>query len=479
MVEENLKYKTKIAFYWNMISQVATYGMQFVVGVVMARLLSPEDYGLTALPAVFISIASVFVNGSFGLALIRKPDCSEKDLSTAFYYSIVMGILIYALLFVSAPWIAAFYDAPILTELVRVTALTFLIAPINTPQTVILNHRIDFKTPARINIVTRLLAGALGIGIAYAGYGVWALVISNLFATLSSVFLTWIIVKWIPRERFSKESFRYLWNFGNKMMASSLIGTLYNNVTPVVVGKFFGPAELGLFNRAQGYAFLLHSEVTMNVQSMSYPVLSKMQDDNERLCNGYNRIIRTTCFVYFPLMVLLLALAKPLVVLMLTEKWGACVPLLQILCLVAMSGPYSALNMNVLTVKGRSDLYLGNDVKKKTASIVIMCCTLPFGLTAYCWGVLLAQIFTLYINLSCVKQVLPMSIIQQIRELIPMLMLSCVMCAALFLFCFIFKNYWAQLIGGGALGIAVYVGGAFLFKFPEIQEVKYMLSKKR
>lgn len=479
MAVENLKYKTKIAFYWNMLSQVATYGMQFVVGVVMARLLSPADYGLTALPAVFISIASVFISGSFGLALIRKPDCSEKDLSTAFYYSIVMGFLMYGILFVSAPWIATFYDAPILSKLVRITALTFLIAPINTPQTVILNHRIDFKTPARINVITRLLAGVLGVVIAYMGYGVWALVISNLFATILSSILTWIAVKWIPCERFSKESFRYLWNFGNKMMASSLIGTLYSNITPVIVGKFFGPAELGLFNRAYGYAFLPHSEVTMNVQSLSYPVLSKMQEDDERLNNAYNRIIRTTCFIYFPIMILLLSLARPLIILMLTEKWEECVPLLQILCLVAISGPYSVLNMNILTVKGRSDLYLGNDIKKKVAAIIIMCCTLPFGLTAYCWGMVFGQMFTLYINLLCVKQVLPVSIIQQIFELIPMLLLSTIMCVTILLFCLFFKNDWVQLIGGGFLGVIIYTGGAFLFKFPEIQEVKYMFSRKR
>lgn len=479
MAEENLKYKTKVAFYWNMLSQVATYGMQFVVGVVMARLLSPADYGLTALPAVFLSVASVFINGSFGLALIRKPDCSEKDLSTAFYYSIAMGIFMYLVIFVSAPWIAVFYNAPILTDLVRITALTFLIAPINTPQSVILNRRIDFKTGARINIVTRLFAGVLGIAIAYMDYGVWALVISNLFATASAAILTWIAVKWIPRERFSRESFRYLWNFGNKMMASSLIGTLYSNITPVIVGKFFGPAELGLFNRAHGYAFLPHNEISMNVQSMTYPVLGKIQDDEERLVNAYNRIIRTVCFVYFPIMILLIGLAHPLVILMLTDKWEACVPLLQILSLVALSGPYSALNMNVLTVKGRSDLYLGNDVKKKAVSLIIMCCTLPFGLTIYCWGVLLAQMFTLYINLCCVKKVIPMSVMAQIRELIPMLILSAVMCASIFVFNFFFTNDWVQLFGGGFLGVAVYAGGAYLFRFPEIQEVKYMLSKKK
>lgn len=479
MSEENLKYKTKIAFYWNLISQVATYGMQFVVGVVMARLLSPEDYGLTALPAVFISVASVFVNGSFGLALIRKPDCSEKDLSTAFYYSIVMGILMYGLLFVSAPWIAAFYDAPILNELVRVTALTFLIAPINTPQTVILNHRIDFKTPARINIVTRLFSGALGIGIAYAGYGVWALVISNLFATLSSVFLTWIAVKWIPRERFSKESFHYLWNFGNKLMASSLIGTLYNNVTPVIVGKFFGPAELGIFNRADGYASLIKSEVALNVQSITYPVLSKMQEDEQHLVNTYSRMIKTVSFIYFPLVMLLIGLAKPLIVLMLTEKWAASIPLLQILCLAYLPNPIAVLNTNVLQIKGRSDLFLNLDIKKKTVALIIMSATLPFGLEPYCWGILLSQLYVLYICLKCATKVIPMGVRQQLFELFPMICLSFVMLASIFLFNYFLRNNWVQLFGGGLVGILIYVVGAYLFRFPEIQEVKYMLSKKQ
>lgn len=431
---ESLKYKTKKGFIWKFVEQIATNGMQFVVGIVMARMLTPEDYGITALPAVFIAVATALIESGFGLALIRKPDLTEKDLSTAFYYSIGLGSILYAVMFFTAPLIADFYEVPILTDLIRITAITFFIGPLATPQNVILKRKLDFKTLARISIINKVISGVVGIGAAYIGYGLWALVIANLTSTILGFIMTWVVVKWLPRERFSKESFNYLWNFGNKMMASTMLNTVYDNIAPLLVGKFFGSKELGLFNRASGYALLPYQQVSGSVQAVSFPVLSKMQDDDESLTRNYNRMIKTVCFVFFPIMILLIGLARPLVILMLTEKWEACIILLQIECLVTIWGPLSALNGNVLQVKGRTDLYLKVDIKKKAVGMVLMLATLPFGLVVYCCGRVVAQIYTIYVNLTCVGKVLPMGFIKQMKELSPIFILSTIELIAIFSF---------------------------------------------
>lgn len=453
--------------------------MQFVVGIVMARLLTPEDYGITALQAVFIAVATALIESGFGLALVRKPTLTQSDLSTAFYYSIGLGGFLYGFMLFAAPWIAVFYDAPILTKLIRITAITFFIGPLTTPQDVILKRKLDFKTPARISIINKIISGAVGIGAAYAGYGLWALVIANLSSVTLGFLMTWIVVRWMPKGGFSKDSFNYLWGVGNKMMASTILNTVYQNIAPLLVGKYFGSYELGLYNRASGYASLPNSQVSGSVQAVSFPVLSKLQDNNEVLATNYNRMIKTVCFVYFPIMILLMGLARPLVILMLTEKWEPCVILLQIECLVTILGPLSILNGNVLQVKGRTDLYLNVDLKKKAIGLGLMCVTLPFGLVAYCCGRVLAQFYTIYVNLTCVSKVIPLTFLQQIKQLVPTITLSAVILLSIHTVNHFIENYWIQLIIGGIVGLVVYGVGALMFKFPEIKDIRYMLNRNK
>ena len=237
MAIDNLKKQTKKGLYWKFADQFSNYGVQFIVGIFMARMLSPEDYGITALPAVFMMVGGIFASAGFGQAMVRKPELTENDLSTAFYYSVGVGIFIYLLLFIASPWIAAFYNVPVLTPLIRVTALSFIYGPIGTPQQIILQRRLDFKTPTVIAVITRLISGVVGIYMAYHGYGVWALTISALVSGLSGQLIVMYFVRWYPKTGWSKESFQYLWGFGNKYMASQVLDTLYNNLTPIIIGK--------------------------------------------------------------------------------------------------------------------------------------------------------------------------------------------------------------------------------------------------
>ena len=480
MSEESLKYKTKKGLYWKFFDMCANYGMTFIVGIFMARALSPEDYGITALPAVFMAIAGIFISGGFGTALIRKPEVTDEDLSTAFYYSIVVGIVCYSILFCASPYIAEFYNTPVLKSLIRVTALSFLWGPLNTPQTVILTRRMDFKNPARISIVNKIIGSAVGITMAYTGFGVWALVGSGVVSSLIGMIQTWWVVKWFPNKPFSKESFKYLWDYGNKMMGISLLGTLYANIIPVLLGKFGGTKNLGNYNRAANFASLPSSNITGVLTSVSFPALSKIQDDDERLAYNYRKMIRVSSFIVFPIMLMLSALAYPVVITMITAKWESCVILLQIMCFTYMFQPIQILNVNLLQVKGRPDLALRIEVIKKiVGAIVFIYAAINLSLVALCIVDFCYTMFVLILNTYYTGKLIHVGYFRQIKDIMPSLILSLVIFGCVLLTNTLTDNLIGQIVIGGVIGSTVYLGGSYLMKFPELEEAKYLLSRKK
>ena len=480
MQEESLRYKTKKGLYWKFFDMFANYGMQFIVGIFMARALSPEDYGITALPAVFMSVAGVFISGGFGTALIRKPEVTEEDLSTAFYYSISVGVVCYSILFIASPYIAEFYHVPVLESLIRVTALSFLWGPLNTPQSVILTRRMDFKNPARISIVNKIVGSAVGITMAYTGYGVWALVGSGLVSSLMGLIQTWWVVKWLPRASFSKESFKYLWNYGNKMMGIGILNTLYANILTVLVGKFGGTRDLGNYNRAASYASMPSANVTGVLTSVSFPALSKMQDDDERLAYNYRKMIRVSSFIVFPIMMMLSGLAYPIVITMITAKWESCVVLLQIMCFTYMFQPVQILNVNLLQVKGRPDLALKLEILKKIiGAIIFIYAAIHLTLVQICITDFCYTMFALIANTHYTSKLINIGYIQQIKDILPSFILSViVLCAILFTNTLI-SNFIVQIVVGFAVGATIYLGVSYIMKFPELEEAKYLLSRKK
>lgn len=477
-MEDNLKGKTKKGLYWSFFNQFSNYGMNFIVGIVMARLLSPSDFGITALPAVFMAIASTIQDGGLANALIRKKEVTNKDLSTTFYYSICLGVVLYLTLFLSAPLIADFYHTPILVSLIRVTAIGFLFSPLITPQNILLRRRLDFKTLTKISLVTRVFGATVGIVMAYVGYGVWSLVISNLLAGMFTLLIAWLVVRWLPKYGWSKESFKYLWGYGNKIMFSAIIENLYSNIAPVFIGKYYSPAQLGIYNRAQGYASMPSQNITGAINNVSFPVLSKMQDDTEKLAYNYRRMLRLSAFVIFPIMLMLSALARPLVITMITEKWEHSIIFLQIMCFSMMWYPIHAINLNLLMVKGRSDLFFRLEIIKKITGISILLITLPMGLVPFCYGGIFSSMVALIINTYYTGKLIHIGYIKQMKDLLPIFSLSMFVWIVIHISnCFI-SNYIVQLIVGGSVGLIVYLGFAFLFKFDELNDVKYLLKRK-
>lgn len=478
MPEENLKHKTKVGMYWTFLNQGANQVITFIVGIIMARILSPEDYGITALPAVFLAVAGIFMNAGFSQALVRKPEVTEKDLSTAFYYSIAMGVVMYVILFFSAPFIADFYNTPILTPLIRVTTLTFLWGPLSTPQSVILQRKLDFKTPARISVTTQIIGAIVGITAAYNGLGLWALVITGVVSCLLNLFQTWWAVKWVPTTRWCKESFQYLWGYGNKIIGVNLLDTLYNNVAPIFIGKAYSPSTLGIYNRAEGYAKLPANQITEVLVGVTFPILSKFQDDYEVLGRQYRRMIKLSCFVSFPIFMLLCALARPLVITLITEKWEPCIVLLQIICFCKMWWPMMIVNKNLLQVTGNTKYFFNMEMIKKPILLIITVCSLPFGITVFCYSQILQVLVAIYINSYYTKKLIGISVWNQLRDVCPMFTLSLAMMFVVFAINHFIDDLFFQLIVGGIVGLIVYVGGAILFKLEELNDVKYMLNRK-
>ena len=476
--KNNLKQQTKKGLYWSFFNQFSNYGMQFCVGIVMARLLSPSDYGITALPGVFLAIAAVFQDSGMAGALIRKPEIEEKDYSTLFLYSIGMGIVMYAALFFASPYIASYFETPVLIPLVRVTALTFLWGPITTVQYVFLKRKLDFKTPTKISIATKIFSAIVGITMAYMGYGLWALVISGVLSGFLNLILIVWAVRWYPRTGWSNESFKYLWGYGNKMLASSLLETAYSNITPLFVAKYYSPADLGVYNRARNYAIMPSQNVTGVIQNVTFPVLSKMQDDDESLARNYRRMLKTTAFVVFPLMMILAGLARPLIITMITAKWEACIILLQLLCFSLMWYPIHSINLNLLQVKGRTDLFFRLEVIKKIIGLSILVVTLPLGLVVFCIGGIISSLVCLAVNTYYTGKLINVGYLKQMRDLFPTFFLSLVLFGVILALNQFISSYLLQILVGGTIGSLVYLGGAFLFKFDELNDVKYMLKRK-
>jgi len=480
MADESLKQKTKKGIYWNALNQLSNYGLQFVVGIIVARILSPEDYGVVAMPLVFLALAQCFVDSGFGIALVRKPQVSDEDLSTAFYFSIIVGCICYTLLFIGSKYIAVFYNQPMIEDLLKVSALALLTGPLISVQRVQLTRKIDFRTPLIVDLSGRIVSGTIGILMAYRGYGVWALVIPSVCSNILSIILLYLKVRWLPKTGWSKSSFNYLWGYGGKMLISRLIDVTYCNIMPVVVGKFYSAKDLGNYTRAQNYAQLPSQQISaILIQNVSFPVLSKIQDDYDKFKDSFVKLLKLSTYIVFPLVLGVAAVAKPLIIVMLTEKWLSCVIYLQLLCFANLIFPFHVLNVYVLIIKGRSDWYLKLEIYKKILGVSIILCTVQFGLIYMIIGEILNSILAIFINTYYTRRLVGISLKEQIKLILPSLILSMTMFCCILFITNIISNMFISLIVSILLGVSYYILGSYIFNFSEINEVKYMLSKNK
>lgn len=476
---ESLKQKTFHGIIWSFLERFSVQGIQFIVMIIMARMLKPDDYGLIGMLTVFLAVSQSLVDSGFSQALIRKQNRTEIDNSTVFYFNIGIGIILYGLLFVCAPLIADFYKEPSLVLIMRVVGISVFINSFVVVQRALLTTRVDFKTQAKATLIAALLSGGGGIWMAAAGYGVWSIIVQQLLNLGVNALLLWFFSSWRPTWCYSWRAFRELFGFGSKLLVSGLLETIYKNIYLIVIGRVFSASDLGYYTRAQQFSDFPSSNLTGIMQRVTFPVLCSIQDDDKRLADVYRRFLRLSAFLIFPLMMGLAAVARPLILILLKEQWLFTVILLQILCFSMMWYPVHAINLNLLQVKGRADLFLRLEIIKKVIGISILCITIPMGLVPMCVGGVFSSLMALVINTYYTGRLIHVGFVRQIRDLTPTLLLSISMGGVVYTFLhYLIGGALVQLICGVCVGVVYYFALASCFQFREWKELMNLLHRK-
>lgn len=414
---ENLKKETVTGVAWSGIDKITNGGIQFLANIILARLLTPKDFGLLAIIAIFIQISQTFIDSGFSNALIQKKDRSQTDYSTVFFFNLTISIGIYSLLFIGSPLIAIFFENSKLIYLTRVIGLNLVIGAFISVHKTWLTIQLKFKIQALISLISSSISAIASIVMAYLGFGVWSLVALTLINTTLQTILISILIKWTPSRIFSITAFETLFSYSSKLLGASLIHVLYRNIYPIIIGKKFSPIDLGFFNRADTFAMYTPYTIGQIVTRVAFPIFSKIQDDDIRLRNAYSKYIIFTSLIIFPIMIGIIVLAKPLTLFVLKEQWLPMVPMLQILCLDWMTDHLCVINLNILYVKGRSDLALKLEIAKKALAITIFVISLYWGIIGVCWGRVIYSTIAVYLNSYYTKRLIGISLFQQLKDI--------------------------------------------------------------
>lgn len=474
----SLKKKAVKGVLWSALERFSVQGIQFVIMIIMARVLSPSDYGLIGMLTLFLAVSQSLIDSGFSQALIRKQHRTEIDNSTVFFFNVAVGLFLYLLLYAAAPFISDFYKTPGLTPITRVICLSVFINSLVVVQRALLTVNIDFRTQAKASLTAAVISGIVGITMAYTGFGVWALVFQQLLNVGANALLLWFFSKWRPVLSFSWASFRELFSFGSKLLCSGLLDTIYRNIYLIVIGRQFSASSLGYYTRAHQFSDFPSSNLTGIIQRVTYPVLCNIQHDDARLALSYRRFLKVTAYLVFPFLVGLAALAKPLVLLLLKDQWLFTATLLPIICFGMMWYPIHAINLNLLQVKGRSDLFLRLEILKKIVGVCILVLTIPMGLIPMCYGQIVSSLIALVINTHYTGKLIQVGFIRQMKDLLPTLLLTFSMGLLVFGVSTVFASHLVQLLLGMGVGILYYLAISYVFKFTELKELFLILQGK-
>jgi len=455
---ESLKSKAVKGVAWSFVGSYANKFIQFVISLILARLLTPADYGLIGMLGFFMGLAGTIIDSGFSSALVQYKDRDNRDYCTVFYVNFGLSLLMYGILAVSAPWIADFYNQPQLTSIIRVYSLTFVIGGLSAINSIQLTIELKFKTSTIISTISALLSGCVGLLFAFLGFGVWALVFQQMSASVFRVIFLLYYVRWWPSLIFSIASFKRLFSFGSKLLASGLLHTAYSNMYPLVIGKQFSAADLGYVARAQGFNEVAAGTINGVLSGVAFPVLSKVQDDNEKLLDLYGKYIKMSAFAICPIILFLCGIAKPLVLFLLTDKWAPCITLLQILSITYIWDGIIKINLNLLYVKGRSDLFLRLEIVKKTIAVSILVISVFIGnLTIFCVGMTVYSCIALYINTYYTNKILNFGFMKQMRQIAPYLGFGFIIMAIAMFFSWIIPNSLISLIVSTVVCLPTYI----------------------
>ena len=445
-------------FFWRFAERSSAQLVTFVVSIVLARILMPEDYGQIALVTVFTNIMQVFVDSGLGTALIQKKDADDLDFSSVFYFNFVACITIYILMFLLAPLIANFYNDVSLIPIIRVSSLTIVISGVKGIQQSYVSRNMLFKRFFYATLGGTIFSAFLGIGLAYMGFGVWAIVAQQLSNTTIDTLILWLTVKWRPKKMFSLERLKQLISFGWKMLASSLLDTVYNNLRSLIIGKIYSSVDLAYYNQGDKLPSVIISNINTSINSVLLPTMSNAQDDRLRIKAMTRRAIKTSTYIMAPLMMGLAFCAEPIVRLILTDKWLPCVPFLRIFCITYMFFPIHSANLNAVTAMGRSDLFLKLEIVKKIVGLTILVLTMRWGVMVMAYSLLLSSIMSQIINSWPNRKLLDYGYLEQLKNILPGITLAILMgCFVNLIGLFHFSDIVTLLIQV-PMGAAFYIG---------------------
>lgn len=477
------KNKVISSLFWKFFERVGTKIVSLIVSIILARILAPSDYGLISLITIFITISNVFIESGFGTALIQKKDADELDFSTVFYFNVLVSILLYVILFLLAPVIAQFYNNIILIPIIRVLGFSLIISGLKSVQNAYISKNMLFKKLSVSTILGTFLSAVIGIYMAYHEYGVWALVAQQLSSVFVTTLLLWFIVKWRPIRRFSLERLKRLFDFGWKLLCSSILEKVYNELYGLVIGKIYDVESLAFYNKGQQFPALIAENVDGTISSVSLPTLSSYQDNKDKMKNMLRKAITTSSFILFPMMMGLAVVATPVISIVLTDKWLPAVPVLQLLCISYSFMPIHTANLQAINALGRSDIFLKLEIIKKIFGIIILIISIPFGIYAMAVAQIVTAAISSFINAYPNKKLLNYSYKEQCKDIIPAFLITIIMVVVIYPMKFFIKRNFILLVVQIVSGIVVYIILSKVFKLSTfeyvIQMTKDFLKEKR
>lgn len=478
MAEPSLKNKAVNGVGWSAADAILGQGITFLVGIVLARLLSPTEYGLIGIISIFIVVLNGVVDSGFSNAIIRKQDTTNDDYNTMFFTNLVFSILLYLGLYFSAPAIATFFDREELVALTRAMGVVLIINALSITQVTILTKNVDFRTKTKASLTSAIISGLAGIILAYCGYGVWSLVTQQIAKQLLYTLCLWGLNKWTPALKFSTRSFKYMWGFGWKLLLSGLLNNIWNQLYQVVVGKFYSPATLGQYSRSKEYANILSANFTAIIQRVSYPVLAELQDNHEKMVSGYRKIIKLTMFVAAISMIFMGAVAEPLIYCLIGPKWHEAATYLPLICITMSLYPLHAINLNMLQVQGRSDLFLILEIIKKIIAIGPICLGIFVNIKWMLIGSIITGIMSFFLNSYYTGKKLHYTSWMQLRDIVPSYAIALFVALSVYFIKLLPVSFFIILPIQIVVGIGVGVIICEIGKVSEFYELKQIIIGK-
>ena len=475
---QDIKQKTKVGIFWNAFEKIAIQGIAFVLNIILARLLTPHDYGIVGMIMIFLTFSNVFVDSGFSRALIQRQDRTEKDFSTVLIFNVLTGVFLYFVLFFVSPAIADFYDTPELVSLQRVFFLIIILNSLTVVQSAKLQIAVDFKSIALINAVATIISGGIAVWAAYEGFGAWALVIQSILKSLVSVICFWVVGKWIPKTGFDKDSFKRLFGFGSKLLATGLLSTSVTNINNLIIGKIYTPASLGLYTRAQQFPELTVGTLGSILNNTTFPLMSVLQDKRDELIQTFKRLIKISALIAFPSMTGLAVLSNDVVMVLLGEKWIDSANLMFWLALSYIFTPLSALNLNLLNAIGRSDLFMRIDFSKIPVIFITMAITFPISLKAVAIGNAVTAFIYYYMNTYMVNKLYGFGVLKQFISMKKGIIATIIMGLSVFAITSFIENSLISLCLGLLFGVIIYILVLHLLKEEEYKMVVEKLKSK-